>query len=320
MLNTIIDFEVFDKFCKAIPKQIPEGSEEENELWNSFWRFLISDSKVVINNFVEPDYKDPTSIFLNKLTSGKNGTTFKPGHFKKPHNCKFPKNQNVQTVFFLKEGNLTEHQKYRNNNGFVFGFQNDYMDVWKDLSFQSKEKVLHKRKVEEKIRFSWEKLSSYLPPFSDVILMDKFIFSNKEDIKEKIQSLIKSLDNATPVEYNLLIVTDRDKFDIEFSSDIKRVYNYLNDNALVNSHKAKLGIIHSRIEHERYLFFNYLEVEMGKFPDSSANPTKFRFLPYTERKNFIESDVVLSALKRVLNGDNVIDACGNLNNRLLNSV
>ena len=104
MLNTVIEYEVFEDFCRTQPKQIPFGSAEENYLWNSLWGYLKSGSNITIANYSEQE-----NIFLNKLTTGRNGTTCKLAKFKKPHKYKLPKNQDVRNIFFLNEKNLIIH-------------------------------------------------------------------------------------------------------------------------------------------------------------------------------------------------------------------
>ncbi len=314
MLETVIDYSVFDDFCNSRPKQIPNGSEFDNDLWNSFWKFLKSGSDVKIIN-----YSDETNIFLTNLTTGRKGTSVRFDNYKEPKNCKFPKKFNIHTFFFLNEPDINKHKKYRNNNGFIFGFINDYKEIWEEISFLNKEKVLHDREsVNESLKFSWDKFATYLIPFTDIIIRDDFIFSDKSIIKDKLGKIVTALNKTSKIKYNLLIVTNKDKLDSSFKGSLNEVYNYLKKADFLRATNLNIEIAHTRKEHDRYIFFNYLEVDFGKIPDTSSVPTKIEFKPFTFKENYESALIVLNDIndivKTAIENKNYI---GNKANRLL---
>jgi hypothetical protein len=312
MLNTVIDFEVFDKFCKAIPKQIPEGSEEENELWNSFWRFLKSGSNVTLSN-----YHDQQSIFLTQLTTNRNGTTLKSG-IVEHQNFNISKDQSIQTVYFLNEPNAINQSSFRKNNGFFFAFNDDYTEKWKELSFYKNSVLHHRKSAKAEKKFSWDKFSEHLQPFTDVIIRDNFLFKDEREIPLKFGKLIECFNKATPVKYNLLIILNKYDLDTVFKRSINELSKYLESKKLINSQRFNLGLVHTAKEHDRFMFFNYLEVDFGKIPDSSTIPTKVTFFPYTNPDYYESAEIVLKELKQIVeNSEKNQEAIGCLKNRLL---
>jgi len=315
MLNTVIDYSIFEHFTKSQTAQIPIGSEEDNEYWNSFWKFLKLGSNVILTN-----YGKQQNIFLNTLTTGRKGTTIKiEDTFKKPHKCKFPKNQDIQTVFFLDEQSDSEKVKYRKNNGFLFGFLNDYKEVWNKISFLNNETVLHDRKSAIDVKkFTWDKFSELLLPFTDVILRDDFLFKDINEIENRFGNIIKALDKASIQKYNLLIILNKYKLDQGFDKNIDNLYQYLKNEKLINPNKVNIGFVHTAKEHDRYTFFNYLEVGFGKIPDSSNKPTKITFNPYVLNDNYLDAKIVLDDLENIVgNAKKNGEFIGNIENRLL---
>lgn len=315
MLNTVIDYEVFEDFCKIQPKQIPIGSEEENNLWNSFWGYLKSGSNIALTN-----YSDQDNIFLNNLTTGRSGTTFKLTEFKKPHKFKLPKNQNVQTLFFLNEKNIANQNKYRSENGLIFGFINDYIEVWKEICFFNKELVLHNRKsVNEIKKFSWNKFSQFILPFTDVIIRDDFLFKDINELKNKFGNIIEALNKTSTKKYNILIILNKYRLDSRFGENLENVFKYLEEEKIINKERSNLSLVHTSREHDRYIFFNYLEVDFGKIPDTSTNPTKITFFPFTLKNNLSNALDVLRDLKEIVEiakGNKEVE--GIVENKLLN--
>lgn len=315
MLNTIIDYSVFDHFIKSQPAQIPIGSQEDNDVWNSLWNYLKQGSNVVLTN-----YQNQQNIFLNNLTTGRKGTTFKPETtFKKPKNCKLPKGQNIQTVFFLNEPLDSEKEKYRKKNAFIFGFVDDYPKVWKEISFIGKENVLHDRKsVNDDKRFTWDKFSEFILPFTDVIVRDDFLFKDIDEIENRFISIINALSNASSNKFKILVIVNKFKMDRKFKKNLNELYQYIEKQQLLNSSIDSIGFIHTAKEHDRYIFFNYLEVDFGKIPDTSNAPTKISFHPYTIHNCYSDAKIILDDIKVIVNNSiKNQDFAGNCDNRLL---
>jgi hypothetical protein len=185
--------------------------------------------------------------------------------------------------------------------------------------FLFKEIVLHDRKsVNDDKRFTWDKFSKYLLQFTDVIIRDDYIFNNKYEIETKFKKIINALGKASKRKYHLLIILNKDKLDAEFNKDIKNVYRYLEDEELFNPEKVNVGLVHTSKEHDRFIFFNYLEVDFGKIPDSPTKPTKITFNPYTRNNYFMDAQIILRDLKEIVSNADNKDFAEIRSNKLLN--
>jgi len=258
MLHTVIDYNLFDHFTRHQPAQIPVGTAEENEYWHSFWKFLKEQSHVTLTN-----YQNQENIFLNVLTTGRKGTKFLPQEkFSKPHKYKFPKGQNPRSVFFLNEPEAAGQQKYRKQNGFLFGFPDDYPETWKKLSLLGKADVLPVRKDEEKRFSKWDQLSEYITPFTDLIMVDNYMFD--ESLWDyNLFEILRLFSQKTPVKFNLLLVS---------FADNKKLIGYANLGEKVKEKLKEMGIScnfslvlapQTLKEHDRGIFTNYLRIKSG---------------------------------------------------------
>jgi len=325
MLKTILDYQIFKDFFVKAPKSIKEGGTvEENKYWNSLWEYLKSGTQLSIVNFPNIDNVSDIDEYIKgvcrNLYSNKNKASKSiTENFKKPHKCKFPKSQDIHTVFLLDEKYESEKVKYRKNNGFIFGFIDDYDLVWKEISFLNKESVLHDRKsVKDDKRFTWDKFSEFLLPFTDVIIRDDFLFINENEIETKFGSIINALLVASNTKFNILIIVNKYKMDKRFEKDLDNLHTFIEKEYLSNSSIENIGFVHTAKEHDRYVFFNYLEVDFGKMPDDSSVPTKISFFPYTINSNSLNAKIILDDIGNIVN--NSIDNkefAGNCNNRLI---
>lgn len=176
-----------------------------------------------------------------------------------------------------------------------------------------------RKSVEESKKFSWDKFSKSILPFTDVIIRDDFLFKVMDEIEMKFQNIINALNTNSTKKFNLLIVTNRFKLADEFHKNLEEVRDYLLENNYFNSNAINLGLVHTSKEHDRYIFFNYLNVGFGKIPDSSSIPTKVTFSPYTISGNYKDSKIVLENIESIINNaKDHGEFVGDLSNRLLN--
>ena len=330
MLETIIDYTIFDEFTKKQPKPLPLGNEEENQIWNSFWSFLKCGTDVNITN-----YDGQQNIFLNLLTSGRKGTTCKlQEKFNKPHKFRFPKNQNINSIFFLKEESSNGKEKYRKNNGFVFGFNDDFLDVWKEISLINRPKVLPVRK-RAGLRFSsWKQLKDYALPFTDMIIVDNYMLD--ESVWDfNLFEIIKHLAANNSVAFNLLLLS----FIKEKNLPEKRVRD------LHEKISQKLSELNIRCnlsialatqeikEHDRGVFTNYIRIKSGdsfvyfnRNGHTITHGTDIDFHPLVENDKFNAYEAALKDISRIIKvlKDNPTYSrtriAGNMKNMLIDSL
>jgi len=302
MLNIIIDYTIFDCFVKNQPAQIPLGTVGENETWNTFWKFLKQDSDVVLTN-----YKNQPNIFLNNLTTGRKGSKIRiENSFKKPHKCKFPKNQNIQTVFFLNEESNLEKEKYRKNNNFIFGFVDDYREQWQKLSLYDKHKVLPVRE-NANIRFSsWDQLSEFILPFSDMIIIDNYMF-DESVWAHNLFKIIEEFAKRSCMKFNLLLISFVNSKNLNAWAGINdKISNQLTDLGI----ECNLSIVltnESIKEHDRGIFTNYLRIKSGdsfvyfdKNGKFLTKGTDIDFHSLSIRDNFNASSAALSNISTII--------------------
>jgi len=325
MLNTTLHYKIFKDFTRNPPQQVPLGSSEENKAYLSFWEYLESGSN--INLIGNPGKND---ILLTKLVTGRKGTSINlHSSFKKPHKCIFPKKQDIQTVFFLDEKLESEKNKYRSKNGYLFGFIDDYKQVWKDLALIEKPEVLPVRKDTEVNFSSWSKLSEYILPYTDLIIVDNYMFEDSISVYNLIR-IIEEFSKKTPVKFNLLLISfkhDKQLFNIkDYYSNISKL---LNDKEI----KCDLSIVlanQSIKEHDRGIFNNYLRIKSGDsftFFDKNekflTKGTDIDFHSMVKRDKFNASNAALKNINRIVNilRDPIYKEkrlIGNLDNGLLN--
>lgn len=319
MLETILDSEIYNDFCKSQPANIYLEKEKEYIDWLSFWSFLKSGTNL---KFIKNDFFDGQKAearFLTALASGRGDAkiNFIP-KFNWPHKSVLPKDTYPGSFFCLKQEDEAKRNQITKRNGMLFGFEDNYLEQWQNLSFSGENFFTFQVRrgfQEENLLQSWDSLSPYIFPFTDVIICDKFI--HQKDCRDKnLLEIIKILDKHTSVNYNLLIITNKDNISLdEFEA-------YLKTKIAENKLKANLGIVLSRKEHDRCIIMNYMRVESGdsfNYFDSKGmiitNGTELRLFPHCYPNNFKDTRNRLEAIKKiVVERDN--DFKGNITNRL----
>ena len=262
-MNTFIDSNILSDFFKNQPQKIPFGNETENLKWNSFWNFLKKETDLYIDN--SQKINNNHKIFFNALTTGRGETkivaTEKPfsGAYKNKIKSKSP-----YSFFCIDEVNEQEQKKYTSKNGYLIGFVNDYMEKWEKLSLQKGANISVTKNPSGKSLKSWNQLGDYLLPFTDVILIDNFIFSDQKLIGTNFEKILIELDKATPVIYNLTIVT------LEGAPNKKiigeDIFKQITDIKVRHKLKCKIGLVLTQYfekEHDRVILTNYLRIKPG---------------------------------------------------------
>ncbi|RLD84398.1 MAG: hypothetical protein DRJ10_01280 [Bacteroidetes bacterium] len=324
MLNTVLDYELFEDFFQNQPKPIPLGTEEENKHWYSLWDFLKSKSDVTITN-----YKNQKNLFLTSLTTGRKGTRCNlSSHFRKPQENKFLVT-NPYSVYFLNEPSMVSKNNYKDKNGLLLGFKEDYFEKWLELGVVNKDKIIPVRKNKNCKFKSWSDLDEYILPFTDMVFVDNYIFDFRV-IEDNLIEIIKRFDNRNPVPFNLLFFSFIGNEGYELDIDLleeKLIVLFLNNNI-----KCNLSIVLAPFwlkEHDRNIFTNYLRINsqdsFNYFKNDGTVRTKgteIKFDSMAEPVNFNAAKVVLSSIKSKIKSikgypNNGKYLKGDLKNRLL---
>ncbi len=272
-MRAYLDGEVFSDFINRQPKQIPFGTKEDQDCWNSFWQFCKEEADLYLCNPEKINMQH--QVLLNHLTSGRGETKFitKQGYdfeYKQQVNKDIP-----DAAFFLSEKNEQKRKRFEEYNGRLLAFQDNYYDKWKKFSLDDVETICPVRKESEQCLFyGWEQLQDYLIPFSDVVLIDNYILSDPSLIPSNIEKILIELDAATPVSYPLTIITFEGKSRLE---DRKKMYEQIL--ACKKKHQLHFDLqlvftTRRMKEHDRNVITNYLRIKSGdsfNYFDSKGN-------------------------------------------------
>jgi hypothetical protein len=314
MISVKIDYLLLVDFYNLFNNKIKNYEvTNENKLIRKFFEFLSKYTELSILNLPEDPDDRIMSLIIETLNKG-NFNKEKSKKFNKPHKYKFPKETDIHSVYFLNEPNEIEQNNYRKNNGLLFGFNQNYLDVFKHLILFDKIRKLAVNKdkikgVYEDIFFkNWEKLNDYFTPLTDMVIIDRYIFSkfnyNFNDFNKSMDlNLIPMLNvfaTKNPIKFNLLIYTYSEDKNIN-----KKVYDYLKIKLNENNVNCNLSIIFSneKKDHDRAIITNYLWIESGDtfnyFKEGGFNTkgTKLEFHPLSNAINFYFAQTTLVNVK-----------------------
>lgn len=298
MLKTLYDYNIYKSFKDSQPKNI---FGDDFRLWLKYFEFLKSGTDLKLVNI--PD--DLHDNLINELTTGRGDAIISlVRKFNGFHKNKVPKSYGIDHLFFIDECNKEAQKKYRSANPFFFGFIDDHLDAFVQLSLAGKKCSIPVRSGSRNIQFaSWNALSKYLLPFSDCIIIDNYIFSKPERVLEKnIGRIIQILEDRATSPYNLLILTYRgDHKEIT----INGVRKFIEGLQVKYRIKGRISVIVTRkIEHDRNIFMNYMRIYSGhsfNYFDDKGDiyvRTQIDFLPYINSEQYSNARIILSDVAR----------------------
>lgn len=260
-MKTVIDSKILFEFFHDQPDQFPIGDLEENRIWTAFFTFLRCETDVIVYNFKDLRLED--EIFINNLTTGRGHTKIILDEKKINHQNFKLKSDKPLTFYCLSEELEENRQNFLKKNGYLIAFDDDYLEKWKKLRFLNQSLSVRK-KYSEFIK--WTQLKNFLFPFTDVIIIDRYIFSDSSLIDSNILEILKNLDAATPLPYNLTIFT------IEERDQRKRIDYRIIEGKLI-AYKQKYNLKYNfeiiitpysiEKEHDRNILTNYIKIFSG---------------------------------------------------------
>lgn len=263
-METIIDGTILLDFFGSQPKQIPIGTEEENQLWNSFWSFLKSKTNLDVRNYDPKD--DSQGAFFKCLTTGRGDSKITISNASPIHNEGVVISKKPSSFYCLNEDSEADKKLMEDKNGFVVAFQETYKKHWAQLSLLNRDKTLSVRKdayIKTNEFSSWSQLGGYLSKFTDVVMVDNYIFSSNELIPSNFEKILIELSKATPVRFNLTIYTfEGVKYKLDGQKLKHNLKNFIKKNKI--KCKFQLVIADNRVkEHDRGIFTNYIRIKSG---------------------------------------------------------
>lgn len=300
-MQSVIDSHILNDFFANRPTEsITDEDLEKLVEWKQFREFIKAESDLVI-----ADYNALNPEIFKLLTDGR-GETKKPRAEKKinTHGGIISGDYSPSTFFCLVEPLVKNREKIKTNNGYLVGFEDDYISKWTELSFRCRSTLIPIDKNNPDSLKSWDDFGLFLLPFTDVIICDAFILSDVSLIKSNLLELWKRLDSFNPVKYNLLIVTNEGNPKM----DIKKEFDKLNEYRIDNNLKANLSLVFSSYidkEHDRNIFMNYIRVKSGDsfnyFNSALKIITKGTEIDIYPCSDPQKEKATLSILKRVTN-------------------
>ncbi|MBN1186677.1 MAG: hypothetical protein JXB49_30650 [Bacteroidales bacterium] len=263
-MRTIIHGKLFSTFIAQQPARIPVGDVYENERWTSFWSFLKSKADVILYGI--DSLSEPDMIMLNNLTTGRGETTIQfidnpISSYKNKVKCDEP-----LTFFCMDEASEFDQKKYREKNGYLFAFNNDILNVWERLSLIPLKLIYPIRKEVNNVEgfISWAKLGDYLTPFTDAVLVDNYILNDASLVPSNLEKILCELDKATPVPYNLTILTYLGDGNNRIDGD--KAFESLREMKQRLNLKFKMELVlapRTFKEHDRQIITNYIRIKSG---------------------------------------------------------
>ena len=250
------------------------GDELENERWSSFFTFLKKMTDLIIYNkdALDANYM----IFFNELTTGRGDTRINVIEKKISAQEEVIKEKYPFSFYCISEEDQQKRDWYVRENGYLIGFYDDYLKKWESFKLLFKKIVLPVRKnIADKgnVFYSWSLLSNYLSPFTDVVIVDSYLFSRKypfsrkELVSSNLEKILLELDNATPVKYNLTIYSYEgygvQKLDRLGKNEIYDIVLEIKQRLKLKCSLELVFVPGKYKEHDRVIQTNYLNIRSG---------------------------------------------------------
>lgn len=108
----------------------------------------------------------------------------------------------------------------------------------------------------------WDKLHRFVLPFTDLIILDKFLFNNDlGTIASNYEKILNQLHLGKDIKTNIVIVTQPDK--IHHSYDVVSKTKEVVENLIGKKPNVTLITYRSNPEHDRTIFTNYTRFKSG---------------------------------------------------------
>lgn len=264
-METVIDGNILADFFRSQPRQVPFGTEEDNNTWNSFWNFLKSKTDLDVRNFDSTDSLQ--EAFFKGLTTGRGDSKISLDNNNPIYNNECFLARRPTTLYCLNEEDENNKKALDDNNGYAVAFQDNYMHQWERLSLLKHNKTLSVREdayIKSSTLKSWDELEKYLTKFTDVVIVDNYIFSSDELIPSNFEKILIELSKATPVKFNLTIYTFEGRRESRLNG--KMLMRKLNSIVEANNINCniQLALAFNKVkEHDRGIFTNYLRIKSG---------------------------------------------------------
>ncbi len=153
----------------------------------------------------------------------------------------------------------------------------------------------------------WEDLENFSLPFTELILVDRYIFSDSDLASVNYTGIIKALHKNKQVRTNIIIYTSENDCSLTFD-EIKKLTNKVIDK---NVPKPKITLIKAKqsvIEHDRTIWTNYFRIYSGDsfnyFDSKGEKITRGKEIQFSSHLNLNNESVGLELIKDLQNNVN----------------
>ena len=159
---------------------------------------------------------------------------------------------------------------------------------------------------------SWDEIKEYSLPLTDIIIVDRYVISDKTIIEVNLHSLISALLHPCQSKVNLVIIVHPDNIGDDENEIIKNIKKCINDQT---TKASKVTLIKTRKEHDRTIITNYNRIYSGdsfNFWDNGGNKiTNGKEIIYSSNGKFENHQLVKAMIKDLQdiidkNPDNII--------------
>jgi hypothetical protein len=191
---------------------------------------LESDFGTMINNLDKKNVQVVLTL-LNKLTTGRNGTTIKTKQTNKFRDLKrvevYSKFKSPFASFWL--GNTYNHpiEKYSKFNPFYFLSPEDELIKWQKMSKHESFYISStSNKDFDDVLTDWSKLKTFSHPSRDIIINDRYCLKDKVGIKLNIIPIIENLVTKESQIENIILFTYPNEL---INNSIKESYEFFKE-------------------------------------------------------------------------------------------
>lgn len=262
MLSTKIDIRIIEQALidrkNAVLSENHEMNIEIVELYNSFLKFLKLGTDLKVFTI-----ENQNSDVLKLMTTGRGKTKIEFNKFIEPNKQKFPSETHPQSIFFIIEPDEQKQKNYIRKNSFVFGFNNGFINAFRNLILFDKNKVLFVRK-EENLRTlkNWRDLDKFVLPTKEIFITDRYLLDDLNLFSYNLYPLLESLLSNSKQDVQITLYSRKNNISAkEIYSKIKT--EFLDKLDLRIMLKVTLAIEKRFLEHDRFILTDYLIYSSG---------------------------------------------------------
>lgn len=215
-----------------------------------------------------------------------------------------------QSIFLLDDEDI---EKCRRPQGLLIGALGEELDTFDRLFIRNGEYGFERKfKIGSSQFTAWQDLAHLMLPFTDLIILDRYLFSDPARFECNYLELLSMLHTEKKVKVNIVVFVDLETRSVEFDEIKSRTRQKVKEVAGKHPNFTMIETydrrgVKSHAEHDRTIFTNYLRIYSGDSfnyfnPDGTKN-TKGREIELSsvaKRENFYLAKDLLNDLQSTI--------------------